>query len=235
MEEKKTIKISITTLFLVLAIVAIIVMGVFILKINKQQEEQIESNKELKEEINKLKTDNNVENNTNNETENNTTNNSTTESLANTASFTDSEVKKSLEEYLNLMGYKHGSKLSILVPLNLMNEESIANLEESGEAEVNTGVKYDKFKNQILNYISNNCFDNTFNDDYINKNGTLYVKNEDGSGDSYKVKSISKISDNSYKAEIENDAYDEVITDTINFKITNNSNGKCVIDECDKK
>lgn len=235
MEEKKTIKISITTLFLILSIVAIIVMGVFILKINKQQEEQIESNKELKEEINKLKTDNNVENNTNNETENNTTNNSTTESLANTASFTDSEVKKSLEEYLNLMGYKHGSKLSILVPLNLMNEESIANLEESGEAEVNTGVKYDKFKNQILNYISNNCFDNTFNDDYINKNGTLYVKNEDGSGDSYKVKSISKISDNSYKAEIENDAYDEVITDTINFKITNNSNGKCVIDECDKK
>lgn len=235
MEEKKTIKISITTLFLILAIVAIIVMGVFILKINKQQEEQIESNKELKEEINKLKTDNNVENNTNNETENNINNNSTTESLANTASFTDSEVKKSLEEYLNLMGYKHGSKLSILVPLNLMNEESIANLEESGEAEVNTGVKYDKFKNQILNYISNNCFDNTFNDDYINKNGTLYVKNEDGSGDSYKVKSISKISDNSYKAEIENDAYDEVITDTINFKITNNSNGKCVIDECDKK
>ena len=53
MEEKKTIKISITTLFLILAIVAIIVMGVFILKINKQQEEQIESNKELKEEINK--------------------------------------------------------------------------------------------------------------------------------------------------------------------------------------
>lgn len=235
MEEKKTIKISITTLFLVLAIFAIIVMGVFILKINKQQEEQIESNKELKEEINKLKTDNNVENNTNNGTENNTTNNSTTESLANTASFTDSEVKKSLEEYLNLMGYKHGNKLSILVPLNLMNEESIANLEESGEAEVNTGVKYDKFKNQILNYISNNCFDNTFNDDYINKNGTLYVKNEDGSGDSYKVKSISKISDNSYKAEIENDAYDDVITDTINFKITSNSNGKCVIDECDKK
>ena len=235
MEEKKTIKISITTLFLILAIVAIIVMGVFILKINKQQEEQIESNKELKEEINKLKTDNNVENNTNNEIENNTTNNSTTESLANTASFTDSEVKKSLEEYLNLIGYKHGSKLSILVPLNLMNEESIANLEESGEAEVNTGVKYDKFKNQILNYISNNCFDNTFNDDYINKNGTLYVKNEDGSGDSYNVKNISKISDNSYKAEIENDAYDEVITDTINFKITNNSNGKCVIDECDKK
>lgn len=77
MEEKKTIKISITTLFLILSIVAIIVMGVFILKINKQQEEQIESNKELKEEINKLKTDNNVENNTNNETENNTTNNST--------------------------------------------------------------------------------------------------------------------------------------------------------------
>ena len=69
----------------------------------------------------------------------------------------------------------------------------------------------------------------------INRNGTLYVMDVDGSGDSYKVKSISKISDNSYKAEIENDAYDEVITDTINFKITNNSNGKCVIDECDKK
>lgn len=106
MEEKKTIKISITTLFLVLAIFAIIVMGVFIIKINKQQEEQIESNKELKEEINKLKTDNNVENNTNNETENNINNNSTTESSANTASFTDNEVKEAIEKYLELIGYK---------------------------------------------------------------------------------------------------------------------------------
>lgn len=234
MEEKKTIKISITTLFLILIVIAIIVMGIFMLKINKQQEEQIESNKELKEEINKLKADNNVNSNANTETEN--TNNSSTESSTKKVSFTDNEIKKSLEEYLNLIGYKHGSKLSILIPLNLINEEDMANLEESGEIEINTGVKYDKFKNQILNYISNNCFDNTFNnDDYINKNGTLYIKNEDGSGDSYKVKNVSKNSDNSYKAVIENDAYDEVITDTINFKITSNSNGKCVIDECDIK
>ena len=242
MEEKKTIKISITTLFLVLAIVAIIVMGVFILKINKQQEEQIESNKELKEEVNKLKTDNNVENNTNNETENNINNNSTTESSANTASFTDNEVKEAIEKYLELIGYKHGYAPALLVPMNLVDEEYMANLEANGNTDENyynnyigTKVEYNKFKNEILNYISNDFFDKEFDNDYINRNGTLYVMDVDGSGDSYKVKSISKISDNSYKAEIENDAYDEVITDTINFKVTSNSNGKCVIDECDKK
>lgn len=235
MEEKKTIKISITTFFLILTIVVIIAMGIFIAKISKQQEEQIELNNELKKEINELKTNSN---NVSNELETNTINNTLVESSTREESFTDSEVKKSLEEYLNLIGYKHGYEPALLVPMNLVDEEYMANLEansNSNENYVGTKVEYNKFKNEILNYISNDFFDKEFDNDYINRNGTLYVMDVDGSGDSYKVKSISKISDNSYKAEIENDAYDEVITDTINFKITNNSNGKCVIDECDIK
>lgn len=235
MEEKKTIKISITTFFLILTIVVIIAMGIFIAKISKQQEEQIELNNELKKEINELKTNSN---NVSNELETNTINNTLVESSTREASFTDSEVKKSLEEYLNLIGYKHGYEPALLVPMNLVDEEYMANLEansNSNENYVGTKVNYNKFKNEILNYISKDFFDEEFSNDYINKNGNLYVMDVSGSGDSYKVKSISKISDNSYKAEIENDAYDEVITDTINFKITNNSNGKCVIDECDIK
>lgn len=235
MEEKKTIKISITTFFLILTIVVIIAMGIFIAKISKQQEEQIELNNELKKEINELKTNSN---NVSNELETNTINNTLVESSTREASFTDSEVKKSLEEYLNLIGYKHGYEPALLVPMNLVDEEYMANLEansNSNENYVGTKVNYNKFKNEILNYISNDFFDKEFDNDYINRNGTLYVMDVDGSGDSYKVKSISKISDNSYKAEIENDAYEDVITETINFKITSNRDGKCVIDECDIK
>ena len=54
MEEKKTIKISLSTFFLILAIIAICVMGVFIYKINNDKIIADNEILELKDSINKL-------------------------------------------------------------------------------------------------------------------------------------------------------------------------------------
>lgn len=54
MEGKKPIKISLSTFFLILAIIVIIVMGMFIYKLNKDKTAEIQKSAQLKEQVNNL-------------------------------------------------------------------------------------------------------------------------------------------------------------------------------------
>lgn len=55
MEEKKSIKISLSTFFLILAIIAIIVMGIFIYILDKDKKAEIQKSADLQSQINSLK------------------------------------------------------------------------------------------------------------------------------------------------------------------------------------
>ena len=54
MEEKNVTKISLSTFFLILAIIAIIVMGVFIYKLNNEKTAEIQKSTELQAQVNSL-------------------------------------------------------------------------------------------------------------------------------------------------------------------------------------
>ena len=54
MEEKNVTKISLSTFFLILAIIAIIVMGVFIYKLNNEKAAEIQKSTELQSQVNSL-------------------------------------------------------------------------------------------------------------------------------------------------------------------------------------
>lgn len=54
MEEKKVTKISLSTFFLILAIIAIIIMGLFIYKINNDKNAEIKKSTELQSQVNSL-------------------------------------------------------------------------------------------------------------------------------------------------------------------------------------
>lgn len=54
MEEKNVSKISLSTFFLILAIIAIIVMGIFIYKLNKDKTAEIQKSTELQSQVNSL-------------------------------------------------------------------------------------------------------------------------------------------------------------------------------------
>lgn len=54
MEEKKATKISLSTFFLILAIIAIIVMGIFIYKLNNDKTIEIQKSTELQAQVNSL-------------------------------------------------------------------------------------------------------------------------------------------------------------------------------------
>ncbi len=54
MEEKKEIKISLSTFFLILTIITIIVMGIFIYKLNNDKTAEIQKSTELQAQVNRL-------------------------------------------------------------------------------------------------------------------------------------------------------------------------------------
>lgn len=54
MEEKKVIKLSLSTVFLILAIIVIIVMGIFIYKLNNDKNLEIQKSTELQTQVNNL-------------------------------------------------------------------------------------------------------------------------------------------------------------------------------------
>ena len=54
MEEKNVTKISLSTFFLMLAIIAIVVMGVFIYKLNNDKTVEIQKSTELQAQVNSL-------------------------------------------------------------------------------------------------------------------------------------------------------------------------------------
>lgn len=60
MEEKKTIKISLSTFFLILTIIAIGAMGFFIYKLNDDKTKEIEQANELRKKISVLESENNT-------------------------------------------------------------------------------------------------------------------------------------------------------------------------------
>ena len=108
MEEKNVTKISLSTFFLILAIIAIIVMGIFIYKLNNDKTTEIQKSTELQAQVNSLngtvsdlqgKIDNisktiNSNNSTNTENKTNTSNNSMIKD--NTANNTEQVVKPSI-------------------------------------------------------------------------------------------------------------------------------------------
>ena len=236
MEEKKTIKISLSTFFLLLALIAIVVMAIFMYKFydDKKKADQKSSNLEnqlsnLNETVKDL---NDKISNTSNTNEVSNSNNTTTSSEA---SFTDAEIKTSLSKFLE-MDARSGcdSLLEYLSEQGLLGNIPYAST-VSDNGVVTTNVKFSDYKKAMLNYVSEDYFNKGWTSPqnfYENDEGYL-VKVQGGGGlVEYTINSISKIDDTTYLANTTAklvDLDDSTESRMFNFSVSS-YNGKCVID-----
>lgn len=99
MEEKKVTKISLSTFLLILAIIAIVVMGVFIYKLNNDKTIEIQKSSELQAQINSLSTTvNNLKETVNNSTNSNIENEVSNEKITNADNNTKNQNEKMNQE-----------------------------------------------------------------------------------------------------------------------------------------
>ena len=264
MEKNKVAKISLSTILLIISIVVIIVMAYFIYKINNDK--QIANNKvtELDNQVSRLESTVNdlqgtITNNTNktetnpngfevnNSTETNSNSSETnTNSIENntnsntqpnesvTKTFSEDEIKNAIQNYLNLVGAREASPESLLEELGFKNLGTNAQTIEDNY--VKTNIKYSEYKEKMLNYMTEQWFENNFTNYLKNVNGYLYYFNGGGTGMAFEVKSITikgDYSDLNYIANVDNIHVDDSREqENIEFHIEN-YNGKCVISYCD--
>lgn len=246
MEEKKSIKVSLSTVFLILALIIIVVMVyyIYVEKTNANKEiSTLEANAvEMQNTIDDLQEKIDTISNTINSNTNVDTNNSQTNKTSNSedVKFSDKEIKESITNYLNIFkGY--GSIEGILENLELLEYGEYSNSELTSDNYRKTDIKYLQFKNTVLNYMTEDWF-NTINAKYDTevkfkeKDGLLYYNDVGLTGTEYVVESITlkgDYSDSRYIANVYSiNPDDSKNVENIEFEITN-YNGKCVISYCD--
>lgn len=245
MEEKKTIKISLSTFFLILAIIVIVIMGVFIFKFYNDKKVADSEVKDLNNQVIGLEsTINNLEgkinslegtvnSNTNNNT-NNVVNSETTTNNTTSKTFSNNEIKKAIQDYLDLMGAYSGQPSALLNKLGFKDfvEYDIV-IEENYRK---TNISYAEYKNRMLNYVTEEWFKSKFEKDFKDVDGNLYYFNWGATGMDFDVESVNikgDYSNSSYIANVYNIHIDESKElEHVEFHIAD-YNGKCVISYCD--
>lgn len=240
MEEKKTIKISLSTFFLLLALIAIVVMAIFMYKFYDDKKKADEKSSNLENQLSNLnetvKDLNDKISNTSNTNEVSNSNNTTTSSEA---SFTDAEIKTSLSKFLEMYANANCDSL-----LDYLSEQGLLgntpyDSTVSDDGVVTTNVKFSDYKKAMLNYVSEDCFNKDWTSPqnfYENDEGYLVKAQGGGSLREYTVNSISKVTDDTYSANTTSTNLDDSEAPSENEKITfsiSSYNGKCVIDSFD--
>lgn len=248
MKEKNVTKVSLSTFLLIIAIIAIIVMGVFIYKLNNDKTAEIKKSTELQAQVNSLngivsdlqeKIDDisktiNSNNSSKNATVNNSEKNTITDNNGNTSntSFTDEQVKECLANYLELEQTIGDSILDKLTKKGVLNYNSSDNTEENYV--ITTKIKFSEYKKAMLNYVSESEFEKNWTRHNFDVDNNGYITFGYGLGGGicfYTISNITKTTDNSYIAKTSYTVEHMPPSYEKNFTLTVTSyNEKCVID-----
>lgn len=162
---------------------------------------------------------------TNNDIDNQSKTTTTTQKVSNE----DDNIKNIIEKFLELDCNLHTD--GILDYLNLGFDENKQTYDEATEMVI-TNVKYDYFKNAMLNYVTEEYFKKE-TDGYIVKDKSGYVRKSQGGGNCYisTINSIAKTGNLSYDVNITRttDYNDESYTETEKFTFKEYNN-KLVVD-----
>ena len=146
--------------------------------------------------------------------------------------FSNSQIKEALQVYLELIGCQEGSPAALLEKLDLL--DNISNNNITSDGYIKTDIKYSEYKNKLLNYMSEGCFNENFTSLYKNENGLLCYFDGGATGVETKVDSVELKSntENTYVASV----YDINLDDSKNYYSVeftiDNKNGKCIIASC---
>ena len=236
MEEKKITKISLSTFLLLIAILVIVVMGVFICKLNQDKVAEIQKSTKLQAKVDSLNnTVSSLQSKVNSYTEVEILNNNQT-NISVTNIFSNDEIKNAIQNYLDIISEYEQSPEHLLVKLGMTNFGE--NTETSDGGFVKTNIKYADYNKIMLNYMSSQLFEDNFTDLYKNVGGyvyflsggagerKLYVEGVLLKGDYSNLNYIAKV----YYLESNNTKKEQ----NIEFHIEN-YNDQCVISYCDFK
>ena len=243
MSEKQPIQVSLTALLLVLSIIALVAMGFYTYKLSNEKATATEEIANLNSQVDNLQgtvntlqgTLDTISNSIN--MANITTPENTTTSDSSNKSLSDAKVKDILAKYLELYGYAEEFPSGILVSLDLIsNTNSFNNATRTNDLFVQTTIKYSSYKEAMLNYVSEACFNQYFTKNFKDINGIFYYKDGFASPIEYTIGNITNKNNGKYTGEIYlmNEEGEKSSKTNIEFEIIN-SNGNYIINSYTEK
>lgn len=160
--------------------------------------------------------------------ENKSNNKQTTTKNINDNEPSEEELRKIISEFLIIDGEGHTD--GILNYLNIGYDESKEVYDEKSDLVI-TNVKYDDFKNKMLNYMTEDYFNKEYGEKYI-KDENGYIRKGQGGGEypEYKINKITKNENLSYTVDVTATDYnDESNDETYEFTFKKYNN-KLVVD-----
>ena len=244
--ENKTTKISVSTFFLIVALVIIIVMGIFMSKMNKEKIEATNKSSELQTQVDNLNGEvsdlqGKIDNIKNTINSNNTAQNTVTTDIINNnnnnnnTSFTNEQVKECLSNYLELLSHSRcSSLLECLSEKGALKYDYTKNTPLENEG-ILTTIKFTDYKKAMLNYVTETEFEKNWTNvlGFSQNNKGYLIRLEGGGGLAvYTIGNITKINETTYSA---NTSYivdeDDTMKGNEDYTFSVKSyNGKCVID-----
>ena len=228
-EEKNTKKNNgVLIVLLVLALIIIAVMGFFTYKFYNEKTKETEKSTELQATVNTLNetvTDLQEKMNTISDTigsrdSENTTTENTTSNKDKNQPLSNAEIKKAIQACLDLESAKSNGPGMNLETLGFYKDESESEQEQPAQKSGfnKTTIKYKEFKNKMIEYMTEECYEKQWGDIYSNENGYLCYDNIGETGIKYEVNSIEKTTDG-YKANVTASSEGPDIKKEVNFKI----------------
>ena len=205
MEEKNVTKISLSTFFLIIAIITIIVMGIFIYKLNNDKSAEIQKSTELQAQVNSLNgTLSDLQGKIDKVSETVNSDSSTTNSSSNDKVAIESTIQK----YFDIRQILLSDSLNVLVELGLKTEKQSSNNYKGFRSDkpyansyfLITDISYLDFEKAISKYMTMDLFRNQYPDYVINKDGALCIYSDGGTSEKSTVKEckISNTDSNTY-------------------------------------
>ena len=229
LEEKNTKKSGgVLVVLLILALIIIAVMGFFTYKLYNEKTKETDKSTELQTKVNTLNetvTDLQEKMNTISETISSKDSENTTSNKDKKTSLLDTEIKKAIQDCLDLESAKSNGPGMNLETLGFYKDGSESEQEQPAEKSgfKKTTIKYNEFKNKMLEYMTKECYEKQWGDIYSNENGYLCYDDIGETGIQYKVNSIEKTTDG-YIANVTASSEGPDIEKEVNFQI--NDDGK---------
>ena len=233
MEEKKTIKVNLVTVLLILAIIGLVVMGVFMYKIINDKSAEENKAAELQSQVDTLKA---TISQLQGKIETNSTVNNNTDKKNDNISFSEEQVKKAISEYLELYANANcGTPLDTLKEKGKISYDSSKNTMNTSNGEITTNVKFADYKKAMLNYVSESEFEKNWTSKIgLKEDSNGYVTHGQLGGGlrTYTINTIAKTGNLTYSVKatsmVENDS---TTKSNESFTVVLKSyDGNCVID-----
>lgn len=144
----------------------------------------------------------------------------------------EAETMDAIQNYLDLRGTYCGSPAELLEKLNLLSFDEIG--EPIDDGYIKSSISYEAYKKAMLSYMTEQCFESSFTQNFRNADGALCYFNGGATGFLFEVKSVAALEDGSGFIALADSIHPDESREEVSFRFgVEYRDGKWIVAYCE--